>query len=108
MSFSTFKARITFQMKVLVPVVTVLVLLIAAAMWVVNQRITTQVRTEAARQLETANAVFTNTRVMRAENFFARFRGVMEEASFKATIASGDSPTIIDHLHSILTGDGDA
>src|SRR4051812_6525011 len=84
MSIPSLKARLSFQAKVLVPVIAIMVLLVVAMMWLVNLRTTGQLRAETARQLETANNVFKNTQEIRAENLVARFLTVTHEPRFLA------------------------
>ena len=55
MSIPSFKARFSFQAKVLVPVITIMVLLVMAMMWLVNVRTTEQLRAEAARQCQSGH-----------------------------------------------------
>src|SRR5262245_17334134 len=101
MSIPSLKARLSFQAKVLVPVLTGMVLLMAAVMWVVNLRITQQVEIAAAQQLNVANTVFTNTQAIRAEGLVARYCSVIAEPSFKATISLFDRATTIQFLNDI-------
>ena len=42
---------LSFRTKVLVPVVGVMVLVVAVSMWLVNRRVTTQLQSDAAKQL---------------------------------------------------------
>jgi two-component system NtrC family sensor kinase len=50
MSLKSFQPRISFRVKVLIPAVTAMALLAAAAMWVVNQRVGKHADREAAQQ----------------------------------------------------------
>ncbi|MDB6109963.1 MAG: hypothetical protein JWR69_1713 [Pedosphaera sp.] len=109
MSIPSFKARFSFQAKVLVPVIAIMVLLVGAMMWLVNLRTTGQLRAEAARQLETANNVFKNTQEIRAENLVARYFTVTHEPRFLAvtkTIAP-DAKTLERSLKDFVDQDKD-
>ena len=59
------KIIVSFRAKVLVPVVAVMVLLLAVTVWVVNARITQQVRDRSPQALATADAVFRHLQIMR-------------------------------------------
>ena len=54
-----------FQGKLLVPVMVLMGLLIIVTLWIVNDRITRQVQSEAAAALTTADAVFQNSQKIR-------------------------------------------
>ncbi|EEF59868.1 ATP-binding protein [Pedosphaera parvula] len=114
MSIPSLKAQISFQAKVLVPVVTVMVLLIAITTWIVNHHITTQLHTQTAMQLDTAGKVFTNTQVILATNLLSRYRNVVKEPRVKAVVArisSQDSAalkTLNVLLDDLIREDGDA
>ena len=52
------KVRLSFQLKVLLPVLAALVLLPALTLWIVNGYISRQMEDEARQSLQTAEAVF--------------------------------------------------
>ena len=56
---------VSFRAKVLVPVITVMVLLLAVTVWVVNDHITHQAESEATEAMASAGAVFRNSQVNR-------------------------------------------
>jgi two-component system, NtrC family, sensor kinase len=114
MSIPSLRARISFQAKILIPVITVMVLLIAITMWMVGQRIKTQIETEAAaKQLNTANRVFQNLQSVHATNLVSRYRTVINEPRFKAAsqidVSSASGLKTLDgFLKELIQDDGDA
>ena len=75
---------LSLQTKVLLPVITVMVLLLAITIWLVNWRITQQLQTEAAQTLATADGVFKNSQRIRARNLLQRYRNVPNEPRYRA------------------------
>src|ERR1051325_11555905 len=83
-----------FHTRVLVPVVIVMVLLVAATMYVVNGRLKRQLRNEAAQALQTAEAVFKKTEKDRAKTLEARLKNIPEAPQFRAVLQQEDANTI--------------
>lgn len=83
--------RFSFQAKVLVPVVIIVVMLTLTTLWLVSRRINEQLHTQATQQLETASKVFSNWQQFRADNLLARYRIVINEPRFKAVTSRSDS-----------------
>ena len=71
--------RLGFQARVLIPVVTIMVLLLALTIWTVNRRFAEQVRLDAAFKLHTASSVFRHSQEMRKRNLLIRYRTVANE-----------------------------
>ena len=94
MNFPFSKPRISFQIKVLVPVITVMALLTATTIWLVNRRISDQLRRNAAEHLETAGNIFKKIQESRASELTSKFRNFKNEPRFKAAIASADVATL--------------
>jgi two-component system NtrC family sensor kinase len=86
MSIASLKARISFQAKVLVPVVLVMVSLIAVTEWLISRRITVQLEQQAAQQLDTAESIFRKFEAMRTRDLISRFRSLNNEPSYKALL----------------------
>ena len=86
--------NLSFSTKVLLPVVTVMVLLMAIDVWLVDRRLTRQFETEAARNLATADAVFRNSQQIRRGNLLLRFHNLPNEPRYRATFQSGHVPTL--------------
>jgi len=99
--------RLSFQAKVLIPAVSVMVLLVAVTMWVVNGRISRQLKREAARSLVTAEAVFKNTLGIRSKNLLLRFRNLPNEPRYLAALQTADPSTIQHFLEELLGGEID-
>ncbi len=91
-SFS-FKRQVGFQAKVLIPVVTVMVLLTAAAMWLVNYRFSEQLRRQTGEQLDTAAKIFDRIVENRAGELAAKYRLLLNEPRFKAVTQETDFET---------------
>jgi signal transduction histidine kinase/ActR/RegA family two-component response regulator len=86
--------HLSLSTKVLVPVLSIMVLMLAVTAWTVNQRITRQFETEAARSLATADAVFRNSQKTHTRNVLLRYRNLNKEPRYKAAFQSGDLPTL--------------
>jgi signal transduction histidine kinase len=78
------KVRLSFQFKVLLPVLAALVLLPALTLWIVNGYISRQVETESRQTLGTANSVFQQLLVLRSRDLLSRFRGAVNESSYRS------------------------
>ena len=76
--------RFSFQTKVLVPVLTVLVLLPAITLWVVTRSMTNQVKLEARQSLVTAETFFQQLLELRARDLLLRFRNAVNESSYRS------------------------
>jgi len=88
------RIRASFKGKVLLPVIAAMVLLVAVTMWLVNTRISEQLKAEAADRLITAEAVFKNCQKFRAKSVLERYRNVPNEPRFKAVSQLGDDKTM--------------
>jgi two-component system NtrC family sensor kinase len=86
MNPTTFKARIGFQAKVLIPVVCVMVLLTAVTVWLVNQRIGAQLDTQATEQLYSARKHFQTSQEVRTNELLLRYRNFNDEPKYKSII----------------------
>jgi len=89
-----------FQAKVLVPVVTVMVLLMAVTMWLVNRRVSAQLESEALQQLQSANNIFKLLQDRRAENLRSHYRPIMKDTRYMPFIKmaedeSTDIPSLV-------------
>jgi len=110
MPMSQFKFRLSFQTKVLVPVVAFLVLLPAITLWIVNGHITRQVHDEARKTLLTAEAVFRDSLNIHGTHLLSRYRTVANEPRLKAASRATDKATMADqlaHLLGEMGGDAD-
>src|SRR5205809_483396 len=61
------RLQLSFSTKVLIPVLTIMVLLLAITVWIVNRRITRQFETAATDSLKTADRVFSRFRKIRRQ-----------------------------------------
>lgn len=113
MGFSSLKARISFQVKVLVPVVTVMVLLMAVTIWLVNRRISEQLHTQAAEQLDTAGRIFEKIQANRANVLVSKYRNLINEPRFRAVTETTDfdfgtvKQALADATHEVIKYDDD-
>ena len=98
--------RTSFSTKVLVPVVGTMVLLMAITVWTLNQRLTQQFQSEAARSLATADSVFLNSEKLHTKNLLLRFRNLMNEPRYRAAFQSGHVPTLRDQIKDLPTDQG--
>lgn len=83
---------LSFRTKVLVPVVGVMVLLLAVSMWLVNRRVTSQLRSEAAKQMAGADAALKVTQKHHEEELFRRFSNIKSEPRFQSAVSSLFNP----------------
>jgi signal transduction histidine kinase/CheY-like chemotaxis protein len=107
MSRPTRPVRLSFQAKVLLPVVAIMMLLVGITMWVVNQRISRQLQREAGQSLVTAEAVFRNTLAIRTKNLLLRFRNLPNEPRYLAALQTAEPKTIQHFLEDLLGGELD-
>src|SRR3977135_1154508 len=90
---SFLRPRFSFQAKVLLTVISIMVLLIAASMWIVNQRITAQLQADVKQQLATADAVFKTSQSIRTKELLRRYANLINEPRFKAISQLEDAQT---------------
>ena len=100
------KIIVSFRAKVLLPMLAVMVLLLAVTVWVVNERITRQVETEAKNSLATADAVFRELQILRSKTRLLRFRNLPNEPRYKAALQTLHPETIRDQLATALAEQG--
>lgn len=94
--------RLSFQAKVLAPVLAFLVLMPLVTLWIINHEISQQARSDANQTLTTADAVFRNSLDIFGRGLATRFRGVVNEPRFKAVAQLGDAKTMTDFLRDSL------
>lgn len=88
------KIRLSFQAKVLIPMLVMMVLLTQFTAWLVDRRITEQLKADAEDNLATAEAVFKNFNQINARNLLLRYRHYLNEPRVKAVLQLGDARTI--------------
>ncbi len=93
MGISPFKVRLSFQVKVLIPVIAVMALLMAGTMWLVNRRIGEQLHKQAAEQLDTASKIFEKIQANRANVLVSKYRNLINEPRFRAVTEETDFDT---------------
>lgn len=96
----------SFQIKVLVPMIVVMVLLLAITVWGVNRRITQQQEVEARRMLATVDAVFRNSQQLRIKNLLLRFNVLPNEPRYNAIFQTGRPETVRQFLKESLGEQG--
>ncbi|MCI0603801.1 ATP-binding protein [bacterium] len=94
--------HLSFQAKVIIPVVALLVFFLAIIVWLVNGRITDQFEGETRQTLRTAEAVFRNSFEIRTRNLILRYQSVANEPRFKAVALLSDPKTMIVQLNELL------
>lgn len=102
MSEKRFSRRLSFQAKVLIVVLGVLVLLPGLTLMLVSRHLSGQMQDEARRSLATAEAVFLKSLDIRSRNLLARYRTVVNEPRFKAVAQLGDPKTMTAYLRELL------
>jgi two-component system, NtrC family, sensor kinase len=99
------KLRLSFQLKVLVPVLTALVLVPALTLWIVNGYITRQVQNEAGQTLTTAETVFRQSLEIRSRDLITRFRSAVNESSYHSLgplLSTRDNPQAAETIRGVL------
>ncbi|MSU58948.1 MAG: HAMP domain-containing protein [Pedosphaera sp.] len=100
------KFLMSFRAKLLAPVIGVVLLVLAVTVWVVNQRITAQLETEAKRTLARDDAMFRNSQLNRDKYLLLRFRNLPNEPRSKAVFQAHDPSTVHDHLRTLMAEQG--
>jgi two-component system, NtrC family, sensor kinase len=88
------KIRLSFRAKVLIPILVMMVLLTQFTAWLVDRRITEQLKADAGDKLATAEAVFKNFDQINARNLLLRYRTYLNEPRVKAVLQLSDSKTV--------------
>ncbi len=96
MANGTRRARVSFQTKVLVPVLAVLVLVPTVTVFIVNQHLDQEMQAQAQQTLTTARAVFRRSLENQQRELVVRFRNAVNESSYTYIADLGIRP---------LTGD---
>ena len=106
--------RLSFQLKVLLPVLAALVLVPSVTLWIVNQYISRQMQEESRQTLNTADNVFQQLLELRTRDLLSRFRNTVNESSYRVLmplVGTPDSParatTIRNFLNERLEAYGD-
>jgi two-component system, NtrC family, sensor kinase len=94
--------NLSFQAKVIIPVITLFMLFLAVIVWLVNGRLTEQFEAETRLTLSTAEAVFRNSFEIRTRNLILRYQGVANEPRFKAVAQLADTKTMKVQLSELL------
>jgi signal transduction histidine kinase len=100
------KLRISFSIKVIVPMVTIMVFLLAVTVWMVNRRLTEQFEADAATNLSRAETEFKNFQKFSTRNLVQRFRNLRNEPRYRALIQSGNLPTYIHYIQELPDDQG--
>ncbi len=99
--------RLSFRTKVIVPVVAMMILLLAASMWLVERQITKQLQEDAAQSLFTADSMLKKWQETRANDFSLRFFNIVKESRIQA-VAKTEDPATGRHLLDDLIGENTA
>ncbi|MDB6036941.1 MAG: hypothetical protein JWM99_782, partial [Verrucomicrobiales bacterium] len=94
-----------FQTKVLLAVVGVMVLLVAATMFMVNRRLNQQLQGDTEQALRTAESVFRNSQNIRGRNLLLRFRNIAQEPRYRAACQQQDPDTLRQLLKPLVSRD---
>src|SRR5689334_18244253 len=96
------KNNISFQTKVLIPVIGLLIVLFSITIFLVNRRLSTQVERNARQTLSTAEGVFRNSLEIRTRNLQLRYQNVANEPRLKAVAQLGEPKTMTVQLNELL------
>jgi len=100
------KFHISFSTKVIVPMVTMMVLLLAVTVWMVNRRLTQQFEADATDNLARAESQFKIFRRSSNRNLVQRFRSLRNEPRYRAVIQSGHLPTFLHYVQDLPDDQG--
>lgn len=95
----TARFRLSFQTKVLIPVLAFLILFPVFTVWILDRHIQANVKEDAIKTLTTVRAVFNNSLDIRERNLEVRFRNLVREPRFKAVAQLEDPDTMRAYLH---------
>lgn len=93
------KLKLSFQAKVLLPVVALLVLLPAVTVLFVQKSSFQHLLRDARAQLLTVDGVFQNSLVLRGRQALARYQNLANDPKFRAVSQLVDEATMRKHLH---------
>src|SRR5215831_576237 len=105
------KKRLSFQIKILVPVIGLLIAIVAIATFLITRRFTAQMSEQASQTLATAEAVFQNSLEIRERNLLLRYQNLVQEPRFKAVAQLNEEKTMTVLLNDLLDemqGDAEA
>jgi two-component system, NtrC family, sensor kinase len=101
---------VSFRAKVLMPMISVMICVLAITAWVVDQRITKQFETEATQSLATADEAFRALQDFRHKGLLLRFRDLpgqpLYKAAFQHAIQTHDALTLHEPLDRLLAQQG--
>src|SRR5688572_2848604 len=98
------QVRISFQLKVLLPVLGALILLPAVTLWIVNGYISRQMQDEAQQSLSTTRGVFEQLLEWRSRDLLSRFRSAANESSYRslAPLVAAQEPSARETIRKFL------
>lgn len=102
MKLSALISRLSFQTKVLLPVLTLLVALPAITVTLVDRHVERRALVEAEQRLDTAEAVLRNSMEIRDRSQRVQFKNVANEPRFKAVSQLDDPSTMLAFLRELL------
>ena len=94
--------RLSLQAKVMAAVLTLLIVLPAITLWIVDRSITRQTLEDAGSALTTARAVFLQSLENRAGNLRSRYRNLVGDVRFLTVVKLDDAGTMQAHLRGLL------
>src|SRR5436309_2216969 len=99
--------KISFSTKVLIPVVTAMMLLVALTAWTVNRLMTQQFQNEAHLSLRSAESVLKKSQKIALNSLRLRFHNLVNEPRYRAALQSDDEITIRDQIEHMLEDQDD-
>src|SRR5262249_28656902 len=94
--------RVSFQIKILFPVIGLLIAIVAIATWLITGRFTAQMSEQAGQTLGTAKAVFDYSLKIRERNLLLRYQNLVIEPRFKAVAQLNEEKTMTGQLNELL------
>ncbi len=105
MSIENLRGKLTFQTKILLAVVTLLILLPALTLAIVHRCSMEALNDQARQALRNADGLFQNSFELRSRQMIARYKNIVNDSRFGAVTRLNHAKTIRDHLKERLESD---
>jgi len=102
MPVSSRPLRLSLQTKVMAAVLTLLVVLPAITLWILDVSVRRQTTDDAGQDLTTARVVVDQSLRNRADSLVARYRNVVSDSRFQNVVRLTDANTMRSHLRDLL------
>src|SRR6185369_11843387 len=98
MSIEHLRGKLSFQTKIILAVVTLLILLPALTLAIVHRSSMEALNDQARQALRNADALFQNSFELRSRQLIARYKNIVNDSRFQAVTKLEHPKTMRDHL----------